>query len=118
MPFELGITYTLSRLTSHSFFVLEERPFRIQVSLSDLKGHDPHIHTGTQTGVLRCILDCFGTPAGSPSLPMLESLTRRLTRTALKLQKEHRADGPFHPYLFRRTVVAAVKFSRLQGLIQ
>lgn len=118
MPFELGITYTLSRLTSHSFFVLEEKPFRLQVSLSDLNGHDPHIHSGNPFGVLRCILDCFGSPSGSPPLSALELLTRRLDQMALRLQKEHRVDGPFHPYLFRRITEAAVQLTRRQGLIQ
>lgn len=118
MPFELGITYTLSQTTPHNFFVLEERPFRLQVSLSDLNGHDPHIHDGTPTGILRCVLDCFGTPSESPPLSILEGLTRSLTRTAFKLQKEHRVESLFHPYLFRRIYEAAVKLTRYQGLIQ
>lgn len=117
MPFELGITYALSQITSHGFFVLEERAFRLQASLSDLNGHDPHIHDGTPTGVLRCVLDCFGTPAKAPPLSALETLTERLTQTALELQREHRTESPFHPYLFRQIEWAAAKLARRQRLI-
>ncbi len=117
MPFELGITYAISQITSHGFFVLEERAFRLQASLSDLNGHDPHIHDGTPAGVLRCVLDCFGTPAMAPPISALEILTERLTETALTLQREHRTDGLFHPYLFRQIEWAAAKLARRQHLI-
>lgn len=88
------------------------------MSLSDLNGHDPGIHQGTPVGVLRCILDCFGTPSGSPPLSALEALTRSLTRIAVRLQKKHQVEDPFHPYLFRRLVTAAAQLSRRQGLLQ
>ena len=117
MPFELGITYALSQISSHGFFVLEEKAFRLQASLSDLNGHDPHIHDGTTTGVLRCVLDCFGTPAKAPPLSALETLTERLTEAALTLQREHRTESPFHPYLFRQIELAAAKLARRQGLL-
>lgn len=117
MPFELGIGYALSRMAPHSFFVLEEKAFRLQASLSDLNGHDPHIHEGTPTGVLRCVLDCFGTPSVAPPLPVLEAMTRRLTRTALKLQREQRSEGLFHPFLFQQIVMAAIELARNHGLI-
>lgn len=42
MPFELGVAYAIARQHPHSFFVLEARSHRLQVSLSDLNGHDPH----------------------------------------------------------------------------
>ena len=117
MPFELGITYSLSQMRSHSFFVLEERAFRLQVSLSDLNGHDPYIHEGNSTGVLRCVLDCFGKPSIAPPLSALELLLKRLTQTALKLQKEHRSAGLFHPYLFRQISWTAARLARSQKLI-
>lgn len=118
MPFELGITYALSQVGSHNFFVLEEKPFRLQASLSDLNGHDPHIHNGTAAGVLRCLLDCFGTASGTPPLSALEALAKRLTRTALKLQRQYRVDGPFLPHLFKQLAWAATESARSQGLIQ
>ena len=118
MPFELGISCALSQVAPHRFFVLEEKAFRLQASLSDLNGHDPHIHDGTPTGILCCVLDCFGSPSGAPPLSALETMTRRLTRTALKLHREQRREGLFHPFLFRQIVVAAIKLARNRGLIR
>ncbi len=118
MPFELGIAYSLSQLRPHSFFVFEEKAFRLQASLSDLSGHDPYIHDGSSSGVLRCILDCFGAPSKALRLPTLEAMARRLTQSALRLQKEHRTPGLFHSYLFRRIVLAAVELAKHRGLIE
>src|SRR3954464_3996206 len=109
MPFELGITYALSQINSHGFFVLEEQAFRLQASLSDLNGHDPHIHDGTTTGILRCVLDCFAMPSKAPPISALETLAKRLAQTARWLQSEHKADSPFHPYLFRQIEWAAAR---------
>jgi hypothetical protein len=118
MPFELGMAYALARKSPHDFFVLEEKPFRLQVSLSDLNGHDPYIRDSTPSGALCCILDCFGGPSGVPSMSALEMLKRQLTRLALKLQREMKIAGPFHPYIFRRIVTAAIRIARHRNLIQ
>lgn len=117
MPFELGIAFALSRLGSHELFVLERQAFRIQASLSDLNGLDPHVHGGTQAGVLRCLLDCFGTPSGAPPFALLKTLAARLNRTVSKLQREQGLETPFHPYLFRRIVLAAGELAYAEGLI-
>ncbi len=118
MPFELGMAYALAQKASHDFFVLEEKPFRLQASLSDLNGHDPHIHDSTPGGALRCVLDCFGASSGVPPMSALEALARQLSKLALKLQREMRVTGPFHPYIFRRIVTAAIRIARHRNLIQ
>jgi hypothetical protein len=117
MPFELGMAFALTRNRSHKLFVLERQIYRLQASLSDLNGLDPHIHGGTQTGVLRCILDCFGTPSGSPSFVLLRKLTARLNRVVSELQREQGLRTPFHPYMFRQVVRAAGELAQAEGLI-
>ena len=119
MPFELGIAYALTRKQPHQFFVFEAKDYRLQASLSDLNGHDPHIHEGTQDGILRCLLDCFafGTPTGALPFVVLQSLTRKLNRSVQILQRERGLRSPFHPYLFRQTVQAASELARAEGLI-
>jgi hypothetical protein len=118
MPFELGLAYALAQGSPHNFFVFEEKPYRLQASLSDLNGHDPHIHDGTQIGILRSILDCFSPPSGGPSLGTLQILTRRLTRIVAKLQQEQRLDHPFHPYIFRQAVQAGTELALSDNLIR
>lgn len=118
MPFELGMAYALTRHQSHNFFIFEEKTHRLQASLSDLNGHDPHIHGGTQEGVLRCLLDCFGKSGRAPSFSMLLSITARLGRAVLRIQREHRVEDPFHPFMFRHLVQAAAELARDEGLIR
>lgn len=118
MPFELGIAYGLSRQASHSFFVFEERELRLQASLSDLNGHDPQIHRGTQAGILGCLLDCFANPQNLPPLQTMKMLTRNLSRTMTKLQREQGLTNPFRPYLFRQAVEAAIALAEAEGLIK
>lgn len=117
MPFELGVAYCLSKHSDHRFFVLEEQTFRLQATLSDLNGHDPHIHAGSQDGILSCILDCFGTPGDAPSPRDLRALAMKLARIVQRLQREQNRDNPFSPHVFRRTVEAAAELARIAGLI-
>jgi hypothetical protein len=122
MPFELGLAYSLAQHQSHHqphrFFVFEARQYRLQASLSDLNGHDPHIHRGTQQGLLRCLLDIFGTTTQAPSLAMLRSLSRKLSQVILRLQLDQGVEVPFHPYIFRQAVKAAAELAKAAGLIR
>ena len=118
MPFELGLAYSLSVREGHRIFLLEVRRHRIQVSLSDMNGHDPHIHGGTQKGILRCLLDCFGSPSADPSLNQLTDLTRKTSRFCSVLLRDLGAEDPFSRHVFRQTVEAAAELSQAQGLIR
>ncbi len=117
MPFELGMAFALARHGSHKLFVLERQSYRLQASLSDLNGLDPHVHGGTQSGVLRCVLDCFGTPSGAPPFALLKILAGRLNRAVAKLQREQGFETPFHPYMFLEIVQAAGELAHAEGLI-
>ena len=118
MPFELGLAYSIARQQRHSFFVLEQASHRLQASLSDLNGHDPHIHQGTQYGVYRCVLDCFGTSDRKPSFTTLRSLGRRLGLAVANLEREQALRDPFHPYVFRQAVRVAAEFAQADGLLR
>ena len=67
MPFELGLTLARTGKLdpNHHWIVLEERPYRIQKSLSDLNGYDPYIHNGTVTGLLQVLKNAFHNPVVS-----------------------------------------------------
>lgn len=118
MPFELGLAYSIAEGQEHHFFVLEAESHRLQASLSDFNGHDPYVHGGTQDGIIRFVLDCFAPRFQAPSFATLRSLTLRLTRSSLELQREHGLREPFHPYIFRQTVNAAARLARAEGLIE
>lgn len=118
MPFELGLAYVLSRETAHQFFVFEADPHRLQVSLSDLNGHDPHVHGNRVRGVLRCLLDCFAMAGSTPDLARLETTTKLLQRIVLLLQLEQGVEDPFHPYLFRQAVDSATRIAQTRGFVE
>lgn len=112
MPFELGIAYCLAQERGHRFFVLEEKPNRLQVSLSDLNGHDPLVHGGSQKGILRVLLDGFGAAAANPSLESMILRTKRLSRIRTRLERAHGVQSPFSPTLFRQLVSSALELER------
>jgi hypothetical protein len=108
----------VARSSQHSFFLFEERAHRLQVSLSDLNGYDPHVHHGTQTGILTSLRDCFGTVGGSPSSSELRSLTRRLSLATRELQREQHLPDLFRRDIFRQTVQIAVRLAKEAGLLR
>lgn len=118
MPFELGLACATARLTnSHRFFVLEERAYRIQKSLSDLNGHDPHIHGGTVDGVLNGVLGFFGSSAGDPTFAKLRRLHDLVWERAVEIRDGHGVETLFSPAVFRQTVLMATSIARNKGLI-
>ena len=86
MPFELGLAVAWERAnpTRHTWFVFEEKNYRIQKSLSDINGTDPQIHGGIVSGVLRELSNIFRRTRDQPALPELTStyhtISRRLPR--------------------------------------
>ena len=71
MPFELGLAVAWEALnpTAHSWFVFEEKSYRLQKSLSDLNGTDPQIHGGTASGVFRELSNIFRRDRGQTHSP-------------------------------------------------
>ena len=61
MPFELGlaVAWEKSNPKKHTWFVFESKTYRLQKSLSDLNGTDPHIHGGQGAGVMRELSNVF-----------------------------------------------------------
>ena len=115
MPFELGLAVAVSlsdrRRPRHGFVLLESRPFRLQRSLSDMNGHDPFIHNGTQGGAIRSMVEAFSI-AGPTDMGAARRLVRRLGRVADNLKRAHRADTVFSRTICNELIDAA---SRLRG---
>lgn len=82
MPFELGLAVAWERAnpTKHTWFVFEEKPFRIQKSLSDLNGTDPQIHAGQVSGVLRELRNVFRRTRNQPTVPEMMKTFRTVSR--------------------------------------
>jgi hypothetical protein len=89
MPFELGLAVAVSRRKNHDWFVLEERAFRLQQSLSDLNGFDPLVHDGNPIGVLRAVENAFAARDRSVSLPALFLAYGAMTKVARTIKRSH-----------------------------
>jgi hypothetical protein len=103
MPFELGLAVAVARgahnQVKHAFALLEDRPFRLQRSLSDMNGYDPRIHGGTCAGAVRSIFEIFS-DSGTAAFQRAQQLAIELTIAARQLRRAHRVAT-----LFSRTVV-------------
>jgi hypothetical protein len=73
MPLELGITIGWAKIRPkrHTWFLWESTPRRVQKSMSDLDGTDPHIHFGTVEGILSELRNAFVSRDSPPVANML-----------------------------------------------
>jgi hypothetical protein len=78
MPFELGIAVEIAQRNRprHQWFVFEARRYRLQRSLSDLNGTDPHIHEQRPRRVLIELTNAFVRARRQPQLNELERTYR------------------------------------------
>lgn len=90
MPFELGLAVdlALSANSKHEWFVFESKAHRLQKSLSDLNGTDPHIHDGTAHGVLRGLMNAMTRKIHRPGLAELDGIYRDLREAAHDIRLE------------------------------
>jgi hypothetical protein len=120
MPLELGMCLAVAHEKKprgqRSVFVLESRRYRLLQSCSDLNGIDPHIHDGTQDGVIRCFLSLVERPAAPPA--QLRSLVQELTRVARKLRRDAESRTIFSGFLFGQLVEAAIEIAIERGLLR
>jgi len=96
MPLELGMTITWQNLhpSSHTWFVWESEPYRLQRSASDLNGTDPYIHNGTPEGVFRELCNAF-TRKPMPSVPQMLKVYHLVEST---LNSSFERNGTHNPY--------------------
>jgi len=118
MPFELGLAVTWAELNpaKHSWFVFEQQPYRIQKSLSDLNGTDPHLHEGRVAGVMSGLCNAFVRPTHQPRVNDMIATHRVITRKLAAILEEAGAETPFEARAFQSLCytarVAAEKYLR------
>jgi hypothetical protein len=121
MPFELGLAVDWALLSNpkHQWFVFESRSHRLQKSLSDLNGTDPHVHNGEADGVLRGLMNALTRKVHRPTFAELSGIHSDLREAARKIRLEGAGSlfeaRPFHDLsvLARRVAQARVSSLRL-----
>ncbi len=91
MPFELGIAVEIGQRNRarHQWFVFEARPYRLQRSLSDLNGTDPHIHEQRPRRLLIELSNAFVRARRQPQLAELERTYRLVSAGAGRIKREY-----------------------------
>lgn len=108
MPFELGLACALSELEQqHQYVLLERVPYRLDRTLSDLRGRDPYVHGARVRQTIVIILDIFQDPRQPVEPEAVFHLYSNLWRTARELKRRYHSDSIFTRSLFLRVVAAA-----------
>jgi hypothetical protein len=118
MPFEAGLACGLALARGqHRYFVMEEAPFRMQRSLSDLNGIDPLLHGGTAQGMLREVTSCL---AGSkpPPFSRVKRLHEHARTRVRQIQARYGVDGIFSRPAYTSAVAAIVGIAEHMGLVE
>ena len=91
MPFELGIAIEHSRQpgTVHHWFVFEEQSHRLQRTLSDLNGTDPHIHGRDPERVLIELSNALLRDVADPSMTLLRAVHADVWRMAVRIRRDY-----------------------------
>lgn len=123
MPFELGLSFAVSKLdpnfddatNPHIWFVFESVKRRVSKSLSDLSGVDPNIHSGTVEGVMRELNNAFARPAGDDpvTVPGMMRTYRKVSKLISGIEQRTGAKSLYEPAIFRQLCFAAAKASKL-----
>lgn len=102
MPFELGLAVEWQRLNPlrHTWFVFEERPYRILKSLSDLNGSDPQIHAGRVSDVMRELRNIFRRTRNQPTVPEMMSTFHTISRRSRSILTAAGATDLFEARVF------------------
>lgn len=113
MPFELGLAVAVAHLERrHAWFILESKRHRLQKSLSDVNGHDPFVHGGTELGVLRAIRNMFRWSSARPDVRDLTGVLRDLKQEAMLLKRRNALPSLFEPAAFGQLLVTCQELVR------
>lgn len=109
MPFELGLAVAWEKANParHTWFVFEEKEYRVQKSLSDINGTDPQIHGGTVSGVLKELSNIFRRESNQPTVPEMTSTYHAISRRAPKILADAGARSLFEARVFQSLCVEA-----------
>ncbi len=118
MPFELGLACALRQQTGqHEFHVLEARPHRLQMTLSDLNGIDPMVHQRRPESAIRAVLGIIRRPTGNPSMKEVLDLYREVWRRYVPLLKAEHGDGLFHREIYEDLLMVVRAIATRRGLL-
>jgi len=118
MPFELGIAYALRYIKGkkYKFILMEKEKHRLDITLGDLKNHDPKIHEGRPLLAISAIYEALGRPTGNPPIDIAEHIFKQLWLNIETIR--HRSPTVFNRHSFFELIVGAIELAREAGVIK
>ena len=120
MPFELGLAAApgMSR-AKHSYVLLERKQYRLDKTLSDIKGRDPLIY---KLSVKRLIALVVGTLQRANSVSVdpeaVYDMYRSLSALAPRIRRRHSANSIYTRAVFLELVTAATVLAEERGFLR
>lgn len=119
MPFELGLACALSEYRKpHFYFVIERVPYRLDQTLSDLKGRDPLIHYNSPKRIVSGVLSMLRSKFKNPNPKEVYSNYKKLLAIAEKLKRDYGDDTIFSRAIFSDLVEAGTELAVASGHIK
>lgn len=112
MPFELGLVVADP---SAKWFVFEAVPHQLQLTLSDLNGHDPLIHGNEPREVIANLRDVFRNRRSAPTLRQLLKMHEAVRRLARLIERDR--SSLLKRKAFEDLVRGAQEIAQRHGLI-
>ena len=112
MPFELGLACGLSRMSrkgGHRFYLFDAKRHRLNKTLSDLKGIDPRIHSGTAQGAIAAVLGIMSRGRERITADDVVAVWRGLRKIVPGLKREHHARDLYSGAILRDIVQAVLR---------
>ncbi len=118
MPFELGLACALDRHKGpHTYILFEKEPYRLDKTLSDIKGRDPYIHEGTMKGAVQCVFEALGREQGQPQIPRVYKFAVELWQVAKEIKESNQFDLMFNRTTYYQLIPAGVEYAVKRGFI-
>lgn len=120
MPFELGLACAVSHMNKnrYGFFLLEKEAYRLDKTLSDLKGRDPIIHGGRATQLINGVLSEFSVIGQSVEPAVVHRIAKRLCKAVENRKREARQISVYNRLMFKFAVSAAMELAIDAGLVK
>lgn len=110
MPFEVGLTVAKARWRpAHQWFLFEAKPFRVQQTLSDLRGTDAYIDGESSRKLLIALTDALVRATRQPTVDELGRIRRFLHDKSVGIRRNY--GTLFGAHAFRDLVVVATDFA-------
>lgn len=119
MPFELGLACALAEYHKpHSYLVMEKERYRLDRTLSDLKGQDPLIHHDNPKRIVSVVISALSRKTQAPDPNEVYKNFKVLWAIGKELKSRYSENTIFNRAIFIRLVEAATRLAMTAGHIK